>query len=106
MSTPKERRIADEVEKTLQLFDRDAVLEENPFLAARIMAAQESLEDEPRSIFGLKSSLRYALFGLILVINLLTVVHYVRWDGAQNLQDKLVSELNEDFQVEQSQNVF
>lgn len=106
MSTPEERRIEEEVGKTLQLFDNDPVLEENPFLATRILAAKEAHPGGWREMSGLRSSLRYAVMLLILAINILTAVHYIRGNSAQNLQDELVSELNEDFPMEQSQNVF
>jgi hypothetical protein len=39
-------------------------------------------------------------------VNLVTVVRYLDWDNAQTLREKLVSELEADFQIEQLPNAF
>jgi len=106
MSTEHERHITDEVDKTLQSFDNDVTLAENPFLASRIKAERTSRLLKRNEGFLLRINLKVVVMALILLMNLITVVHYVDWNSAQHLHEKLVSELEHDFQIEQSQNAF
>ena len=106
MSTEKERQIADEVEKTLRSFDNDVILEENSFLATRIKAEMNSRLLKRNEGFPVRVNLKYVIMALVLLINLITVVHYVDWNTTHNLHEKLVSELKEDFQIDQYHNGF
>jgi hypothetical protein len=42
----------------------------------------------------------------VLLINVITVVHYLDWSRNQNLHEKLVLSLKEDFQIVQVQDPF
>jgi hypothetical protein len=106
MSTSKERRIADEVDKTLRSFDNDVPLEGNPFLISRMKTETNSRLLKRTSRFPLRISLTYVVVLLIVIVNLVTVVRYLDWDNAQTLREKLVSELEADFQIEQLPNAF
>jgi hypothetical protein len=99
-------KILDEVEKTLHSFDKDIILEENPFLLTRIMAERENRLHKPKKRFTPAFSFTKVIMILILLINLITVVYYYSWNSNQILQQKLVSQLRKDFQIDQSQNNF
>jgi hypothetical protein len=99
-------QILEEVEKTLKSFDNDILLEENPFLLTRIMAERESRLHKPKKRLASAISFTNVIMILILLINLVTVVYYYAWNSNQILQQKLVSQLKKDFQIDQSQNNF
>ena len=102
----KKDQILDEVEKTLHAFDNDPLLEENPFLLTRIRAAREHRLRKRSSGVVLKVNLKYVIMVVIVLINVITVAHCYEWIGKHNLQEKLISDLKEDFPIDQSQNGF
>jgi|WetSurMetagenome_2_1015567.scaffolds.fasta_scaffold03284_8 hypothetical protein len=106
MSAADERHIAGEVEKTLRAFDNDVALGENPFLASRIQAEMNSRVISRTEGFRLRFNLRYAIVLLVLLINLITIVHFVDWSSTNNLHEKLVTELEDDFDIDQNQSAF
>lgn len=95
--------ISEEVEKTLQAFENDVVLEANPFLFTRIQAKQQSSRNHG---FALKINLKSIAFALIIFMNIATAVYYYKWNTEKNLHERLVSNLKEDLKIEQSQNIF
>jgi hypothetical protein len=99
-------QILEEVKKTLQSFDNDILLEENPFLLTRINAERENRLRKPKKRLIPVLSFTKVIMILILLINLITVVYYYSWNSNQALQQKLVSQLKKDFQIDQSQNNF
>jgi hypothetical protein len=106
MSMADKKQLQEEVEKTLQSFDNDIVLEENPFLATRIQGERGRLRQKPSKSLRLRIGLNQALMLGILLINVITVVHYLDWKRNQNLHEKLVLTLKEEFQVVQVQDPF
>jgi hypothetical protein len=102
----KKQRALEEVEKTLQSFDDDPVLEVNPFLTTRIQAEMNRRRQTRPAGFRLHVSLSQALVLCVLLINIITVVHYLSWSKNQMLHDRLVSALKEDAQIVQSQDPF
>ena len=101
-----EHRILEEVEKTLHSFDNDEVLEGNPFLASRIKARMDSRAHSRNRGIPLRIALKYGVMVLILLINLITAVHYFESRSALALHEKLVSDLEQDFQIDQTHNSF
>ncbi|MDR3593256.1 hypothetical protein [Clostridium sp.] len=101
-----ENKILEEVEKTLQSFDNDVVLEGNPFLLTRIKAAIGDRLHKRKKGFSFKVSFTKVIITLILLINAVTLVYYYDWNSQKTLQQKLVSELKTDFHIDQSQNNF
>jgi len=99
----KKNQILDEVEKTLQSLDNDIILEENPFLLTRIMTERENRLHKPKKGFVFRISLSQVLMLLILLINIITLVYNYNRDTKQNLQESLVLELKEDFQIDQTE---
>lgn len=102
----RKEKILEEVEKTLQSFDEDIILEENPFLFTRIKTERESRASSRKKglVFGF--SLKQTLILLILLINLVTLIYNYELTRNENLREKLVLELKEDFQIDQSQSNF
>ena len=101
-----ENKILEEVEKTLQSFDSDIILEDNPFLFTRIKAAIEDRLHKRKKGLSLKLSFTRVLIMLILLINIVTLVYFYDWNSKVALHRKLVSELKVDYQIDQSQNNF
>ena len=100
------QRALEEVDNTLQSFDNDVILEANPFLFTRIQAERDRRRQKQPTAGRLHLSLSQVLVFCLLLINLITVVHYLDWNKDQNLHDKLVLALKEDFQIVQSQDPF
>ncbi len=102
----KEKQILEEVEKTLEAYDYDIVLKENPFLLTQLMAERESRRMKGKKTFAFKFSVNQILMILILLINLITLVYSYELKTKENLEEKLIMELKTDFQIDQSQNNF
>jgi len=100
------KQLLEEVDKTLRSFDNDIVLEENPYLMTRIQVERDRRRGQRPRGLHLRISLNQALMICILLINVITVVHYLDWNRNQNLHEKLVLALKEDFQIVQVQDPF
>jgi hypothetical protein len=98
-------RIQEEVEKTLNSLDADGVLDENPYLITRILGERESrlLSAQLRLASG--TGLRYAAIALLLLMNLMTALFFAR-STKSDADDRLVTALKEDLQIDQSQDNF
>jgi hypothetical protein len=102
----KEKKISEEVEKTLCAFDNDNILEANPFLITRINAEIAERMKQRKKVFSFNIGMSQALMILVFLINLITLVYFYDKSEKQNLQEKLVTQLKEEFQFDQSQNTF
>jgi len=102
----REKEILNEVEKTLNSFDDDVMLQENPFLFTRIHAKLGSGNKSLKKTSLLHLSLNKALLVLVLLINLVTLVYYYGKSSNSNLQEKMAAQLEADFKIEQSQNIY
>jgi hypothetical protein len=100
-----ERRILEEVEKTLHSLEDDGVLKGNPFLYTKLKALLEVQPRGHRYRLTLRMGVQLAVMLLVLLVNLLTVIH-VEGEPATDLRDQLVSELKAELQIEQSQSNF
>jgi len=100
------KQLLEEVDKTLRSFDDDVILEANPFLFTRIQIERDRRRQKQPTGGRLHLSLSQVLIFCLLLINVITVVHYLDWNKDQNLHDKLVLALKEDFQIVQSQDPF
>lgn len=100
------KKALEEVEKTLQAFDNDTPLEGNPFLLTRIQQLREKRRRTLPAGFRPHISFNQALLICLLVINIVTVMHYLDWNKNHNVQNKLVLALKQDFQIDQSQDPF
>ncbi len=94
-------RIREEVEKTLHAFDSDLPLEPNPFLFTRIQAGRKGQASGAQG-FVRDVGLRWIIILGILLVNLITVAHYVDWNASRALHQALVTELEKDFPVNTS----
>ena len=100
------KQLLEEVDKTLQSFDNDIILKENPFLTTRIQVERDRRRQMRPKGLRLRVNLNQALMFCVLLINVITVVHYLDWSRNQNLHEKLVLSLKEDFQIVQVQDPF
>ena len=78
----RKEQIEQEVIKTLQCFEHRESIECSPFFSTRVLARIRRLEEEKRTrslrkVFSL-SSLRPALFILIVVLNIVSAIMIVR----------------------------
>ena len=71
-----EKKIFEEVNKTLNAFDHISDLDENPYLFTRLQAEIESSEKKEKGLLKEKI-LRPAVLIIILVINILTGVYFI-----------------------------
>lgn len=97
-----EKDILDEVEKTLEAFDRDIILKENPFLFTRIEARLNSIRNKRKNAFRHHPVLSRVILILIIVLNLFTLAYFYGRGEDSNLQDKMYMELISDFQIDES----
>jgi hypothetical protein len=96
-----ERRIEDEVEKTLEAYRQDPVLEVNPYLLTRVEAARKNIRDATGFRLRPRVSLGFVALVLLLLVNFITVVMYeLRTD--RDLDSRLVSQLQIDLQIDQT----
>ena len=106
MNDAENRRIEEEIDRTLRAFDDDTPLQGNPHMAARIRAEMEGRRAARGGRMPLAAGLRYVLILLIVATNVITMVYYFQRRGAESLHQQLVSDLREVFQIDQSQNSF
>ncbi len=96
-----ERRIEDEVEKTLEAYGQDPTLETNPYLLTRIEAARRNLrETRPIQVLP-RVRLGLIVVVLLFLVNLFTVVMY-ELHRDRDLDARLVSQLQSDLQMDQT----
>jgi hypothetical protein len=95
------KQINDEIEKTLDAFSHDTVLEGNPFLASRILAQIDGQAAPGRQ--KLRLSFSHLMLLLILLLNLSTILFLFRRNTESELKAQLVLQLKKDLQIEQYQ---
>ncbi len=91
----KDKRITDEVEKTLRAMDDIKNLESNPFLYTRIKAEMESknIKQAPAKSKS-RSVLKPVLFLIIILFNLFTAVYYLYPSHSAETQSYTVTSLS------------
>ncbi len=92
-------QIREEVEKTLQAFDHDLPLEPNPFLFTRIQAERAAHAPGRAKAAIWHVRLRHVVIVGIVVINLITVIHYADWNTEVRNRRALISELETEFSI-------
>jgi hypothetical protein len=96
-----ERRIENEVERTLEAYGQDPTLEVNPYLMTRIEAARKNLRETRPIRVSPHLSLRFVVVLILFLVNLFTVIMYeLRRD--RDLDARLVSQLQSDLQIDQT----
>jgi hypothetical protein len=99
-----ESKILYEVEKTLQTYDNDILLEANPFLFTRIQALQVSRKQSRDRSLILNLNLKSLAVALLVLVNFVTAVYYYEWNIKKNFHERLVADLKEDLKIDRSQN--
>ncbi len=95
----KSDQIRDEVEKTMQSFDHDAPLEPNPFLFTRIQAELTAYTSGVAKTAFWHVRLRHVVIMGIVLINLITVIHFADWNSEVRKDKALISELETEFSI-------
>ena len=83
----KKEKIQNEIDKTLNLLDQKESLPPNPYFYTRI---KQRLDEKKRKEFSISNSLKPALFTLLLVLNVTTIVWYT---GSEELTELTESEI-------------
>ncbi|MDX1699102.1 MAG: hypothetical protein R3250_00725 [Melioribacteraceae bacterium] len=83
----RKEKIQNEIDKTLGLLDQKESLPPNPYFYTRIM---QRLDEKKRKEFSFSNILKPALFTLLLVLNLTTIVWYT---SPEELTDQTESEI-------------
>ncbi len=92
-------QIRGEVEKTLQAFDHDLPLKPNPFLFTRIQAERIARAPDLAKAAFWQGRLRQVVILGILLLNLITVIHYADWNAKLTTSRALASELETEFVI-------
>lgn len=95
------KQLNDEIEKTLDAYSHDPVLEGNPFLASRLLAQMDGRVAPGRQ--KLRLSFSHLMLLLILLLNLSTILFLFRRNAENELKAQLVLQLKQDLQIEQYQ---
>jgi len=101
----KEKRILEEVEKTLNLFDELPVLEENHFLYTKIKAASNNklYSSRQKSIFALKP----IVIVIIILLNIITLtLFYQSSKSSYSIKESLIKSLQSDYKINQTFNEY
>lgn len=104
--TLRENRIADEVEKTLQAYDHDPVLEANPFLLTRIRSdmAQTARAQPWASATAVRTGVIFMAF--IIVLNLVTLSHSLTVRFEKTVQQQLIQQLQTELHFDQAETLY
>lgn len=97
----KPNLIDEEIEKTLSAYDKDPVLEGNPYLLTRIQEKRKNT-GAGRERVVLRTNL--VLIIMVLLINAATLFFYLNKGNQNDVSRQLLNNLKEEFQIEQSQN--
>lgn len=100
------KQLYEEVEKILEAYDEDIILEANPFLLTRVKTVREQRSAARGSKTSFRLNFSRAFVLMLLIINVITIVYYLENNSKHNLQKKLVMQLKTDFQIDQTQNNF
>lgn len=101
----KEKRILEEVDKTLDLFDNLPVLEENHFLHTKIKAASnyKTISSGQKGIFAL----RPFVIAIIIIINIITMtLSFQSSISSYSNKESLIKSLRNDYKINQTFNEY
>ena len=99
----KQEKIKDEIDKTLDLFDKRESLPPNPYFFTRV---QQRLNEKTKKEFSVFSVLKPAFFTVLIALNLTTAIWYTTSDGSVISTEtdlELVDILKSDFNLESDQ---
>ncbi len=100
----KEKKIFEEVEKTISVLERMKKLEPNPFLYTRIKAemGKRTLKNTKKT--QLPFAIKPTIIFVILLLNLFTAIYFFKTNPKQDTSELLINELKADYQISQTQN--
>jgi hypothetical protein len=97
----RKKQIYDEVEKTLRAMDHLPRLEANPFLYTRIQARLASEAATQSNLAFIRTKFKPAILALLVLLNVLTAVHFFKADDPKHDADQLISALSSDYSTTQ-----
>ena len=102
----REKRIMDEVNKTMELMDHQKILGENPFFYTRLKARMSEISIKPvsRSYKFLVAASPVGLL-LLLLINIFTALYVVRSDNSSSAavdNSKVKNEITSGYRFDQN----
>jgi hypothetical protein len=101
----REQKIMQEIEKTLDLFERPERLKPNPFLYSRVQAQLDSLKVRKTWLALLKP----VFLALLLTLNILTAVYFFsngNNQGTSTFRSELKSEFVQEYGLEANTNEY
>jgi hypothetical protein len=99
-------RIAEEVEKTLQAYDNDPLLQPSPYLLTRIKAGMK--KGRRNNAEAQEGRIRPALVMILFIIllNIITLSYSLQMNAHETLQQALIQQLETEMQFDRSVSIF
>lgn len=98
------RKISEEIEKTLNSLDGLQNLESNPYLYTRLKTRIEENSARSKPSFLHKPELKPLLFLLLLIINVITTVYFLESNKTSDTaKSSLIKSLKQDYQIDKIQ---
>ncbi len=98
----REKRVLEEVDKTLRVFDELPTLDANPFLFTRLQA-RLAAENIPEGLnWSSYPKLKPVGLVLIVILNIVTALHFFGGQGQDSSRERLVHSLSRDYESTQS----
>lgn len=104
----REQKIAQEVEKTLELLEHAEKLKPNPFFYTRVQARIQETEKKPAWQW-LPGILKPVFLAILLTVNIITAVYFMSADKLQttsSVRSELKSEFAQEFGLQVTSNEF
>lgn len=98
-----DERQKDLIERTLQAYDRDLILSDDPFLAAKILDIRRG----ERRMFGIRStrgiSAAAAGIAVMILLNIATMIYIAGKEDQNEPRLDIVSQLRSEYEIDQPQ---
>ncbi len=100
----REKKILEQVEKTLQALDDLPRLQANPFLYTRVQAAMTAETKSWPSRLSGRLHLKAIVFSLLIIFNLVTTIYFYQGYRRNESKQQLISALSSEYET--AQNIF
>lgn len=98
----REKRIQEEVEKTLQALDQLPRLQGNPYLYTRFKAALAGSAQDHEPVFSKTVNVRSLALSLLVVLNVVTAIYFFSTPRPDVLKEELISTLSSEYSYQQN----
>ena len=97
------RNIQEKINKTLDVLDKVEKIETDPFFYTRLSARLEKQESKPGFDWLFETPLlKPILVGFVLVVNIISISHFVTAESTVLTDDEIVEMFNEEYFITQS----